>query len=89
METKPTSRPPSLLAPSTATAPPNDQPLITKQFCSILADAGVNIDAADEALKRAKTAVKRTFDENVLQEIGNFGAMYRFDPSGMKIPIEQ
>jgi phosphoribosylformylglycinamidine cyclo-ligase len=50
-------------------------------------DAGVNIDAADKALRRAKEAITRTFDANVLQEIGNFGAMYRFDPSGMDEPV--
>ncbi len=50
-------------------------------------DAGVNIDAADAGLRRAKQAITRTFDANVLQEIGNFGAMYRFDPSGMQEPV--
>ncbi|MCH8205066.1 MAG: phosphoribosylformylglycinamidine cyclo-ligase [Candidatus Hydrogenedentes bacterium] len=50
-------------------------------------DAGVNIDAADESLRRVKESIRRTFDENVLQDIGNFGAMYRFDPQGMKEPV--
>ena len=50
-------------------------------------DAGVNIDAADEALKQVKEDVRRTFDDRVLQDIGSFGAMYRFDPAGMKEPV--
>ncbi len=50
-------------------------------------DAGVNIDAADEALGRVKESIKRTFDENVLQDIGSFGAMYNFDMKGMENPV--
>ncbi|PCJ51205.1 MAG: phosphoribosylformylglycinamidine cyclo-ligase [Candidatus Hydrogenedentota bacterium] len=50
-------------------------------------DAGVNIDAADEGLARIKESVKRTFDQNVLQDIGSFGAMYRFDHTAMEEPI--
>lgn len=42
-------------------------------------DAGVNIDAADEALKGIKDLVKRTFNNSVLQDIGSFGAMYELD----------
>ena len=51
------------------------------------ADAGVNIDAADEAMKQISTIVSRTFDENVLRDIGSFGAMYSFDTSGMDEPV--
>jgi len=50
-------------------------------------DAGVNIDAADESLKRVKESIRRTFDENVLQDIGSFGAMYNFKPQGMEEPV--
>ncbi len=50
-------------------------------------DAGVDIDAADESLRRVKESIRRTFDENVLEDIGSFGAMYRFDPQGMKEPV--
>jgi phosphoribosylformylglycinamidine cyclo-ligase len=51
------------------------------------ADAGVNIDAAHEALGTMKDLVKRTFTENVLQDIGSFGAMFRFDMGAMKEPV--
>ncbi len=50
-------------------------------------DAGVNIDAADQALKMVKESIKRTFDDNVLQDIGNFGAMYNFDVKNMEQPV--
>lgn len=50
-------------------------------------DAGVNIDAADEALSLAKESIRRTFDENVLEDVGSFGAMYRFTGKGMDEPV--
>jgi phosphoribosylformylglycinamidine cyclo-ligase len=50
-------------------------------------EAGVDIDAASEALGQVKTLVQRTFDDNVLKNIGSFGAMYNFDPSGMDEPV--
>ena len=50
-------------------------------------DAGVDIDAASEALKQIKTFVNRTFDDNVLRDIGSFGAMYNFDTRGMEQPV--
>jgi phosphoribosylformylglycinamidine cyclo-ligase len=50
-------------------------------------DAGVNIDAADEALRKIKDMVRRTFDDNVLCDIGSFGAMYSFDTSQMEQPV--
>lgn len=50
-------------------------------------DAGVDIDAANEALNTMKDLVKRTFNENVLQDIGTFGAMFRFDGAAMEEPV--
>lgn len=50
-------------------------------------DAGVNIDAANEALTSAKEAIKRTFNDNVLQDIGSFGAMYLLDTKDMEAPV--
>ncbi|HUW60743.1 MAG TPA: phosphoribosylformylglycinamidine cyclo-ligase [Candidatus Bathyarchaeia archaeon] len=50
-------------------------------------DAGVNIDAANLAVKGIKDIVSKTFDDNVLQDIGSFGAMYRFNPAGMEEPV--
>ncbi|HNR31338.1 MAG TPA: phosphoribosylformylglycinamidine cyclo-ligase [Candidatus Hydrogenedentes bacterium] len=50
-------------------------------------DAGVDIDAANAALARAKEAIKRTFNDNVLQDIGSFGAMYLLDIKDMEAPV--
>jgi len=50
-------------------------------------DAGVNIDAANQAVKGFRDIVNKTFDDNVLQDIGSFGAMYRFNPAGMEEPV--
>lgn len=50
-------------------------------------DAGVNIDAADEALARSKVYIRRTFDENVLEDIGSFGAMYSLNLKGLDDPV--
>jgi phosphoribosylformylglycinamidine cyclo-ligase len=50
-------------------------------------DAGVNIDAADESLRQIKEMVRRTYDQNVLRDIGSFGAMYNFDTTGMEQPV--
>lgn len=50
-------------------------------------DAGVNIDAANEALRGVKDVVNKTFNENVLRDIGTFGAMYALDTSAMESPV--
>jgi len=50
-------------------------------------DAGVDIDAASAALGQIKEFVNRTFDDNVLRDIGAFGAMYNFDASKMEQPV--
>jgi len=50
-------------------------------------DAGVNIDAANEALGTIKELVQRTFNDNVLRDIGTFGAMYQLDLQGIEEPV--
>jgi phosphoribosylformylglycinamidine cyclo-ligase len=39
-------------------------------------DAGVDIDAANQATERIKKLARSTFNENVLSEIGGFGGMF-------------
>jgi phosphoribosylformylglycinamidine cyclo-ligase len=39
-------------------------------------DAGVNIDAANDAVARIKKLARSTFNENVLSDIGSFGGMF-------------
>jgi phosphoribosylformylglycinamidine cyclo-ligase len=50
-------------------------------------DAGVDIDAANEAKERIKRLARATFTPNVLTEIGSFGGMFRADFSRMKEPV--
>ncbi len=49
--------------------------------------AGVDIDAADETVKRIKKFAKSTFNKNVLSDIGLFGAFYKPDFSGFSEPV--
>ena len=50
-------------------------------------DAGVNIDAATEAMMRLKSHIKSTFTPGVLTDIGSFGGMYQPDLTGMERPV--
>lgn len=50
-------------------------------------DAGVDIDAADRAVREIKSLVNKTFDDRVLCDIGTFGAMYSLDTKGMEEPV--
>jgi len=61
--------------------------------------AGVDIDAAAAALKKAKTFIKSTFNKNVATDIGTFGGVYKIskdkflvastDGVGTKLKIAQ
>ncbi len=48
------------------------------------ADAGVNIDAAEDALDRVKPEIRATFGERVLADVGSFGGLFRADDLGEK-----
>jgi phosphoribosylformylglycinamidine cyclo-ligase len=50
-------------------------------------DAGVNIDAANEAVDRIKRLAASTFTPQVLTEIGSFGGMFRADFKTMSEPV--
>jgi phosphoribosylformylglycinamidine cyclo-ligase len=50
-------------------------------------DAGVDIDAANEAKERIKRLARETFTPNVMTEIGSFGGMFRADFSRIKEPV--
>ena len=50
-------------------------------------DAGVNIDAANEAVDRIKRLAASTFTPQVLTEIGSFGGMFRADFKDMSEPV--
>lgn len=50
-------------------------------------DAGVDIDAMNDAVHRMKEAVRSTYTENVLTDVGAFGGMFRLGEHGMADPV--
>jgi phosphoribosylformylglycinamidine cyclo-ligase len=59
----------------------------TKKKSVTYADAGVDIKSGDRAKERIKYLAQRTFNRNVLGEIGSFGALFRLDLQRWKNPI--
>lgn len=51
------------------------------------ASAGVNLQAADEALDKIKKLARATFNENVLSDIGSFGGLYKPPIEKFKNPV--
>ncbi|MEM1128798.1 MAG: phosphoribosylformylglycinamidine cyclo-ligase [Bacteroidota bacterium] len=50
-------------------------------------EAGVNIDAGDELVRRIKPLVRRTFTPGVLTDIGAFGSFFALDLSAYEAPV--
>jgi phosphoribosylformylglycinamidine cyclo-ligase len=50
-------------------------------------DAGVDIDAQDDALRRIKGLMKSARTSGVLSELGSFGGLYEPELSGLESPI--
>lgn len=50
-------------------------------------EAGVNIDAGNETVKRIKKLVKDTYNPQVLGDIGSFGGLYAFPKDDFKAPV--
>jgi phosphoribosylformylglycinamidine cyclo-ligase len=50
-------------------------------------DAGVNIKAGDEAVKKIKELVRSTHNANVLTELGSFGGMYELNKHNYAQPV--
>ena len=50
-------------------------------------EAGVDIEAADKAVDNIKGFVKKTFNNNVLTNLGSFGACYKFPKNDYDSPI--
>src|SRR6202451_1394804 len=51
------------------------------------ADAGVDIEVAEEAKQLIRTAAGRTFNRDVLSHIGGFGALFRLNTKKWRDPI--
>ncbi len=54
---------------------------------SAYARAGVDIDAQEEALRRIKKLVRKTFTPGVLSDVGSFGGLFRPDLGGIEEPV--
>ena len=54
---------------------------------SAYAEAGVDIDAQDEALSRIKQHVRSTATSGVLSDVGSFGGLFRLDLSDIEQPV--
>lgn len=50
-------------------------------------DAGVNIEAGDETVRRIGPMVRETFTPGVLADIGAFGSFFELDLSGYERPV--
>lgn len=50
-------------------------------------DSGVDISKGNEAKDRIKKMVRKTFDKNVISEIGLFGGFYRFPKNKFNDPV--
>ena len=49
--------------------------------------AGVDIEAGHEVVRRIRTLARGTFTPGVLSEIGSFGGLFRLDASGVDDPV--
>ncbi len=49
--------------------------------------AGVDIEAGNEVVRRIRTLARSTFTPGVLSEIGSFGGLFRLDAAGLTDPV--
>jgi phosphoribosylformylglycinamidine cyclo-ligase len=49
--------------------------------------AGVDIDAGNEVVRRIRSLARSTYTPAVLSDIGSFGGLYRFSASGIDDPV--
>jgi phosphoribosylformylglycinamidine cyclo-ligase len=59
----------------------------TTQRPTTYADAGVDINAGNEAVLRMKEHIRSTFTPNVLADVGSFGAMFALDKNAVSEPV--
>ncbi len=60
---------------------------ITATRPTTYADAGVNINAGNDAVSQMKEHIRSTFTSNVLADVGSFGAMFAFDKNAVNEPV--
>ena len=62
---------------------PSSKPTSTITY----ADAGVDISSGDRTKQRIKYLAQRTFNKQVLSEIGGFGGLFKLDTARFKNPV--
>ncbi len=65
---------------------PDDKPNSSKSPVTY-ADAGVDITGGDRAKQRIKYLAQKTFNKQVLSEIGGFGGLFRLDAARYAAPV--
>ena len=50
-------------------------------------DSGVDVERGYEAVRLMKEHVKRTFNDNIIGDLGSFGGFYSIENSGMSKPV--
>jgi phosphoribosylformylglycinamidine cyclo-ligase len=65
-----------------------NQPIVEKKRTSIsYADAGVDISSGDRSKQRIKMLARKTFNKQVLSEIGGFGGLFALDLEKYPNPV--
>src|SRR5205807_3100807 len=70
-----------LLKSRTEPGPPGSKPATAYR------DAGVDIDAGDETVRRIRSLARATFTRDVLSDIGSFGGLFRLDRDRCREPV--
>ena len=71
----------------TAPSPPAKKAAKSDKTPVSYADAGVDISAGDRAKQRIKMLARKTFNKNVLSEIGGFGGLFALDLEKFPDPV--
>ena len=80
--------PPQTPPEPTVAEPALAEPAAKKPKASVsYADAGVDISAGDRAKQRIKMLARKTFNKNVLSEIGGFGGLFALDLAKFPDPV--
>jgi len=64
-----------------------DSPVPTPPASASYRDAGVDIDAGNETVRRIRSLARGTFTPGVLSDIGSFGGLFRLDRERYQEPV--
>ena len=63
------------------------EPILASKLSVSYADAGVDISSGDRAKQRIKMLARKTFNKQVLSEIGGFGGLFALDLEKYPEPV--